>query len=118
MWHMNVVREMAISRLETPLSQYPSRRIDLARRFEITSWMRPALAQLATQATLLDMKDVELLGIDTVLKLCAVREHLLKGPKTYRCYHGHVIQAGSSGKIDTSAAMSLGFLENFGFELL
>jgi hypothetical protein len=114
MWHMDVVREKAISSLKTRISQHPSRRIDLARRFEITSWIRPALAQLASQDTPLDMEDVMLIGIDTVLKLCAVREHLLQQSQT--CNRGHAI-SGTFGKTSKSKAMGLGFLEKFGFEL-
>jgi hypothetical protein len=117
MWHMNVVREKAISALEIRMSEHPARRIDLARRFEITNWMRPAFAQLVAQDTPLAVKDAVILGLDTVLKLCAVREHLLKRPRTYMCFHNHVVSC-PPGRIDRSAAMNPGLLEGFGIELV
>jgi hypothetical protein len=116
MWHMDAVREKAISALEIRLSEQPARRIDLARHFEITKWMRPAFAQLVAQDTPLAVEDAGLLGLETVLKVCAVREHLLKQPKTHRCYHNHAVSC-YPGKIDRNVAMVPGFLEGLGIEL-
>lgn len=52
----------------------PVQQVTLARTYDIGEWMQPGLSRIIQRAQPLGAKDVELLGIDTVLALAAIRE--------------------------------------------
>jgi hypothetical protein len=78
-WEFVRARKAAIFHLDRVLLA-PAKRVHLARQFSIQGWQVPALQALILRADAMDKPDVELLGIETVLKIASLREN----------YGGHV----------------------------
>ncbi|KAF9443656.1 hypothetical protein P691DRAFT_797152 [Macrolepiota fuliginosa MF-IS2] len=74
MWDMIRVREIAIERLVPLLKDDPAHQWDLAKKYEIQDWVRPALERLIRRSLPLSNREVEMLDQETLLKLAAARE--------------------------------------------
>jgi len=77
LWEFPRVREHAIKKL-SKLDMSPTHKISIARQFHVPGWELPALNQLVQRPEPMNMDDVQSLGIDTVLKLSALRESLVE----------------------------------------
>lgn len=73
MWEITGVRELAITRL-TALPVDPVEKVVLARECHVEEWLVPALSHFVQRALPLGKREVDELGIDTVLKLAEIRE--------------------------------------------
>jgi hypothetical protein len=73
MWNFSRARVDAIDALDR-LVAAPERRIQLAREFDIPSWLVPALMDLIRREKALGPEEVALLGINWVLKIASMRE--------------------------------------------
>jgi hypothetical protein len=73
LWNFARSREDAIRAIRA-LALPPASRARLARDFAVRGWQIPALRELAIQTSPLTMLDVELLGVETVLRLAGLRE--------------------------------------------
>jgi hypothetical protein len=73
LWNFARSREDAIRAIRT-LALPPASRARLARDFNVPGWQIPALRELAIQTSPLTMRDVEVLGVETVLRLAGLRE--------------------------------------------
>jgi hypothetical protein len=85
MWQFYKIRAAAIKAMQN-LSMEPVDQIVIARRFDISAWLVPALSALVQRETLVDVSEGNRLGMEWVLKLAEVREGLGTRPsKVYIC---------------------------------
>jgi hypothetical protein len=73
LWELARTRADAIAHLDRLITG-PAARIRLAREMAISSWQVPALEALVLQEAALTAAPAEQLGLDTILKLAALRE--------------------------------------------
>jgi hypothetical protein len=73
LWSIDRARTAAITALDK-LVISPSQRIHLARSFKIPGWQTTGLMDLVKQTLPVSSSDMDLIGIDTVLKLAGLRE--------------------------------------------
>ena len=81
LWQFTTLRAVAIENM-TPLlkrSGGSAKWISLARTYSVREWLLPALHALARRQLPLQIYEVDLLGIETVLKMAEVRESYLAG---------------------------------------
>ena len=69
MWDFSAIRQCSIDILRPMLFPDPARRFVLARQYGITSWLIPALNDLARREQPLTQTDVDTMGLEDVLKL-------------------------------------------------
>jgi hypothetical protein len=72
-WDLVCARKAAISHLDKVL-RAPAKRVHLARQFSTPGWQVPALQALILREDAMDIPKVELLGIETVLRIASLRE--------------------------------------------
>ncbi|KAI0631074.1 hypothetical protein C8Q77DRAFT_1074944 [Trametes polyzona] len=90
-WDFSALRRVAIYKLATILSESDSVRwLCLARQFNVGEWLLESLARLARRTQALQMEEVDLLGIETVVKMAEVRE-------SYNAYSGSYMNIGREG---------------------
>ncbi|TFK74692.1 hypothetical protein BDN72DRAFT_833223 [Pluteus cervinus] len=77
MYRFPRVRALAIQQLDKMIKKDPTRRLVLARQFEIDPWVLPALKSLVCREESLTAEEGHRLGMDTVIKIANFRE---------RCY--------------------------------
>jgi hypothetical protein len=73
LWDMARAAEDAIKHLDA-LVTAPVARVKLAREIAIPGWQAPAFEALVLQGPPMGAAEVDVLGLDTVLKLAALRE--------------------------------------------
>lgn len=88
MWQFDTHRRRAIAELELLLLQDPARRVVLAFAYTIGDWILQALQDLAQRKELMTTAEVKVLGVETVLKICKVRERYAAGFVCRSCYKG------------------------------
>ena len=76
LWEFDELRKAAIDALSTALCNDPIDRVILSSRFGITAWLLPALNELAQRPESLNIEEANRLGIETVLVIASVREHI------------------------------------------
>jgi hypothetical protein len=72
-WEFQRARHESIENLNA-LIVSPARRIQLAREFDIPGWQISALQALVLQKDVMSAQEVNLLGVETVLNISALRE--------------------------------------------
>ncbi|KAL0955710.1 hypothetical protein HGRIS_001930 [Hohenbuehelia grisea] len=75
MWDMPRIRKGAILTMSS-MDMDPAEKIVLARCFDIDEWLLPAFERLVLREEPLGVRDLHLLGEDSALKVCALRESL------------------------------------------
>lgn len=80
-YEFSLLRAYAIMMLEGKLD--PVRRIEVSRIYVIKQWLRPALVELANRRESITLEEGRILGLETLVKLSAVRDsiHVLKEAK-------------------------------------
>jgi hypothetical protein len=73
MWNFARAQQDAVEALHR-MVHAPEERIRLARDFDIPGWLAPALKELIIRPEPMGPSDVNLLGVDWVLKVAALRE--------------------------------------------
>jgi hypothetical protein len=73
MWHFQKIRALAIKKMEG-ISMDLIDKINIARRFEILTWLVPALNALVQREKPIDLLEGNRLGMEWVLKVAEVRE--------------------------------------------
>lgn len=80
LWDMESLLYRAAENLERLLHDSPAYRYSLAKRYDITRWVRPAIEQLVMRSKPISVHDVDTLNdIDLVLKICELRESCQRG---------------------------------------
>jgi hypothetical protein len=75
LWDMHALRLRSIARLEVILAEEPHSRFAIAKRFQITHWLLPALVQLVQRAPPIGVEESKQLGdLELSFKICAIRE--------------------------------------------
>ena len=89
LWEFDELRKAAIDALSTALRNDPIDRVILSRQFGITTWLLPALNELAQRPESLTIEEANRLGIETALMIASVREHIKLEPveETLTCNH-------------------------------
>jgi len=73
MWEFTDLRLLAIRSL-APMLDDPIEQIDLAKNCDVKEWLLPAMNKLAQREQPMGIEDTARLGVETVLKIGAVRE--------------------------------------------
>ncbi|KAJ3849334.1 hypothetical protein EV368DRAFT_47492, partial [Lentinula lateritia] len=76
MWCMDVVKEHAISTMNRFSGVDPVDKVVVAKKYGITSWLTPAINAIIQRSQPWNERDVERLGLSTVLKLAEFRDRL------------------------------------------
>ncbi|KAJ3881059.1 hypothetical protein F5051DRAFT_426117 [Lentinula edodes] len=76
MWCMDVVKEHAISTMNSLSGVDPVDKVVVARKYGITSWLTPTINVIIQRSEPWSERDVERLGLSTVLKLAEFRDRL------------------------------------------
>ncbi|KAJ4500877.1 hypothetical protein C8R41DRAFT_913946 [Lentinula lateritia] len=76
MWCMDVVKEHAISTMNSLSGVDPVDKVVVARKYGITSWLAPTINAIIQRSQPWNERDVERLGLSTVLKLAEFRDRL------------------------------------------
>ncbi|KAJ3935942.1 MAG: hypothetical protein NXY57DRAFT_987734 [Lentinula lateritia] len=76
MWCMDVVKEHAISTMSSLSGVDPVDKVVVARKYGITSWLAPTINAIIQRSQPWNERDVERLGLSTVLKLAEFRDRL------------------------------------------
>ncbi|KAH8100407.1 hypothetical protein BXZ70DRAFT_190543 [Cristinia sonorae] len=78
MWQFQVLRNLAISRLQPVVDAMSApEALSMARKYDVDSWLENAVDSMARRAKALNMNDVEIIGIKDTLKVAHVREQAL-----------------------------------------
>lgn len=78
MWEFEFIRRIAIRELSKSDDLDPGRKYLLATTYHVDQWLIPALSALAARPSPLSSADVDLLGLECVLKLAQTRELALR----------------------------------------
>ena len=80
-YEFSLLRAYATMMLEGKLD--PVRRIEVSRIYVIKQWLHPALIELANRRESITLEEGRVLGLETLVKLSAVRDsiHVLKEAK-------------------------------------
>ncbi|KAF9447811.1 hypothetical protein P691DRAFT_730852 [Macrolepiota fuliginosa MF-IS2] len=73
-WAMTRMRKMAIEQLAPLFNDDPAHKWNLAKKYGIHDWVRPALERLIRRGSSLGNREFEMLDQETLLKLGAIRE--------------------------------------------
>lgn len=73
-WEFRKIRTIAVEKLRANLGGDPARRVALAIQFDLEEWLIPALSELAQRDEPMNMADVNVMGVEVVLKIARVRE--------------------------------------------
>ncbi|EIW78695.1 hypothetical protein CONPUDRAFT_108685 [Coniophora puteana RWD-64-598 SS2] len=76
-WEMRTLHQSAINSASKMSGVDPVQKLSIAMAYHIEEWLRPALNGIACRKETLSPRDVEILGVDMVLKLARVREDSL-----------------------------------------
>ncbi|KAE9383603.1 hypothetical protein BT96DRAFT_761507, partial [Gymnopus androsaceus JB14] len=71
---MDSVRKHAIEKMQSVSDYDPADKVVAARRFDIIEWLAPSFNEILRRPKSLDQRDVDLLGLETVLRLASIRE--------------------------------------------
>lgn len=77
MWQFHSLRCVALDKLKLylpHLSEDPVRWLCLARQYDVDEWLLPSLRALARRPKAIQLEEVDLLGLKTVVKMAEVRE--------------------------------------------
>ena len=74
LYEMAEVKAFIIKKMTPLLTEFPSLQINLAKIYNIQTWLAPGLSRLACRAEPLSEDDVKLVGLTDSLKICALRE--------------------------------------------
>ncbi|EAU91897.1 hypothetical protein CC1G_04664 [Coprinopsis cinerea okayama7 len=119
MWQMEYFKTRAISKLREILFRDPATRIVHSRKYNIDEWLLPAYEQLVTRSDPITIEEANLIGLETTLKLCAIREsYVLKVGDDYG--YGRWVLQTRRGNIDTPTAalpLRVRMKKDFGMDL-
>ncbi|KAI5988161.1 hypothetical protein EDD15DRAFT_2289964 [Pisolithus albus] len=77
MWEMEGLRTLALRHLRYPTGwKSAAEKLALALKYEIRDWIVPGVNELARRPEPMGVEDVQILGLETTLKVAAVRESL------------------------------------------
>ncbi len=77
MWQFQSLCRVALDKLKLylpHLNEDPVRWLCLARQYDVEEWLLPSLRALARRRQAIQLEEVELLGVETVVKVAEVRE--------------------------------------------
>ncbi|KAG2015309.1 hypothetical protein CC2G_008592 [Coprinopsis cinerea AmutBmut pab1-1] len=74
MWQMKPIKALAVEHLVQDLSEDPVTRVVLGKKHHVPEWIIPAYKQLIKREEPISPKDLEGLGVEIALKICAMRE--------------------------------------------
>ena len=74
LYEMAEVKTFVIEKMTPLLTKFPSLQIDLAKTYNIRTWLAPGFSRLACRDEPLSEDDVKLVGLTDSLKICALRE--------------------------------------------
>lgn len=74
LYEMTEVKALIIKKMTPLLTEFPSLQINLAKTYNIRTWLAPGLSRLACRAEPLNEDDVKLVGLTDSLTICALRE--------------------------------------------
>ncbi|KAJ3779692.1 hypothetical protein GGU10DRAFT_249997, partial [Lentinula aff. detonsa] len=75
-WKMDEVRAHAISAIESLSDVDPVDKVVLARTHDIFAWLAPSFNEILRRSQSLTERDVEKLGIPTIVRLMGLRDRL------------------------------------------
>ena len=102
LYEMTEVTTFAIKKTEPLLTTLPSLQVQLAKAYNIRTWLAPGLFRLTLRPRPLDEEDVSLVELPDSLKICALRE------KIRRCSScGAGIHSGSFGLAEIGHAFHI-----------
>jgi hypothetical protein len=79
MWTLDTLRAGAIAHLATTFTDADAAvQLDLAMRFNVTRWVRPAVARLVKRASPFTQEEIELLGAEMVARILPLRDWSVK----------------------------------------
>jgi len=85
-WEMSTLYDLALKKADDMGNIDPVEKAAFAFKYDIQTWLLRALNDIARRAEPLSQRDVDILGLDTVLKLARVRESITTrgnvGPRT------------------------------------
>jgi len=73
---MDSLRRHAISKMEHIQQVDPVDKLVLARRFNVSQWLLPSFTEILQRSNSLDHRAVDSLGVETVLRLVAIRDRM------------------------------------------
>jgi len=107
-WEMSTIHQFAIEKMSS-LAMDPVDKLALALKYNINVWIKPALNDLAKRSRPMTKRDVDLLGLDVVLRIAEVRESIVRCPTTGRMTVGR----RQSDQLDFGTMIEEVFPEHF-----
>ncbi|KAI6145016.1 hypothetical protein BKA82DRAFT_1002182 [Pisolithus tinctorius] len=76
MWQMDDIQRAALGVLKrySTVEKSAAEKLALAMKYEIKDWIMPAIDELARRSEPISVEDAQILGLETALKVAAVRE--------------------------------------------
>ena len=106
MYEMAEVKAFVIQKMTPLLTEFPSLQINLAKTYNVRTWLAPGLSRLACRVEPVSEDDVMLVGLTDSLRICALRERKRRCKKC----------TGSCGEyMHTGGFTSREFGQAFGF---
>jgi hypothetical protein len=80
MWEFGKYRKLAITRLSSKTEGPEAvERVVLSLKYHVKQWLIPAVHELARRDQPMDLADYAILGAETTLKICKIRERYKHG---------------------------------------
>ncbi|KAF9073186.1 hypothetical protein BDP27DRAFT_1400351 [Rhodocollybia butyracea] len=76
LWEMDVIRAIAIKKIDRLNLDNPARKVNLAREYKIPDYCLPSLSQLIMRSASLSFQDLKWLGPECALNVASIRERI------------------------------------------